>query len=296
MQKNNFKPNTDIIVNEQIGLLDFLLKNINGKSKNNIKSLLVRSNIFVDNKMITKHDYQLHQGQKVTIKWNQINNKEKNDVIDILYEDNDIIVINKPAGLLSIATDNEKEITAYHLATDYVKRKNPKNRVFIVHRIDRDTSGVLLIAKNEAIKHLFQDNWDDLVLTRSYIAVVEGKITNESDTIKSWLKETSTKLVYSTNKTNDGKEAITNYKRLKYNSKYSLLDVNITTGRKNQIRVHMKDIGHCIIGDKKYGARTNPIKRLGLHANVLELKHPLTKKVMRFEAQIPGTFLKLFSK
>jgi len=294
MRKNNIKPDSELIVEKPCDLLEYLLLKIENKSKNNIKSLLSRGNISVDGKVTTKYNYRLNIGQKVTIKWFQIYDKNYKEVLDILYEDNEIIVINKPAKLLTISDDNNQYNTAYSMVMNYVKRNNRGNKIFIVHRLDRDTSGVLLIAKNENIKYLLQDNWNNLLMNRGYIAVVEGKIEKDSETIKSWLKETSTKLVYSSNVKGDGKEAITHYHSIKSNNKYTLLEISITTGRKNQIRVHMKDIGHPVVGDKKYGSTSNPIKRLGLHAHILEFKHPITKKVMRFETSVPNEFESLF--
>jgi 23S rRNA pseudouridine1911/1915/1917 synthase len=233
-------------------------------------------------------------GDKVTVKWSKIYNKEHKEILDIIYEDNELLAINKPTGLLSISTDKEKERTAYHMVMDYVRHNNPRNRIFVVHRLDRDTSGVLLFAKNDTIKRQLQNSWDYLVSIRGYIAIVEGKPEEQVGTIKSWLKETSSLLVYSTNDKKEGQKAITHYRVMKENDKYTLLDIRIDTGRKNQIRVHMNDIGHSIIGDKKYGAKTNPLKRLGLHAHVLEFKHPVTKKIMHFETPIPNEFMKLF--
>lgn len=288
------KKNDDVFVieNESL-LLTYLLLNVKNKSKNNIKSQLTRGNVLVDGKAITKHDYRLQKGQKVMVKWSQIHNKEYKEPLDIIYEDDDIIVVNKPAGLLSISTNNEKDKTAYHIVMNYLKRRNFKNRIFVVHRLDRETSGLLLLAKKEKIKFLLQDNWNNLVGVRGYTVIVEGNVNSNEGTIKSWLKETSTLLVYSSNKENDGKEAITHYKKIKSNGKYTLLEVRLDTGRKNQIRVHMKDIKHSVIGDKKYGAKTDPLKRLGLHANILEFKHPITNKVMRFEIPLPDSFNKI---
>jgi 23S rRNA pseudouridine1911/1915/1917 synthase len=280
-----------LIVTNNDTLLNFLLTNIKNKSKNNIKTLLKNSNIYINNKSTTKFDYPLKKGDTIEIKYSvEVNDRTK---IDIIYEDDDIIVINKPAGLLSIATDNEKEMTAYSLVSDYLKSRNKHNKVFVIHRLDKDTSGVLMLSKKESIKDMLQDNWNEIVKKRGYIAVVEGKISKDG-TIRSWLKETKTNLVYSSNKEGDGKEAITNYHVIKNSDNYSLLEIDIKTGRKNQIRVHMKDINHSIIGDRKYGSTIDPLKRLGLHANVLELIHPLTKKVLHFEAQVPSKFYKIF--
>lgn len=215
----------------------------------------------------------------------------RKDRIKILYEDKSIIVVSKPSHLLTISTDNEKERTMFHKVIEYERKKNKNNKVFIVHRLDRDTSGILVFAKNERIKRQLQDNWQNT--KRYYQAVVEGPVNKSEDTIKSYLKENKALITYSTNK-NDGKLAITKYKVVKKNKKYSLLDIEILTGRKNQIRVHMNDINHPIIGDKKYHSKTNPIQRLGLHANKLILQHPITKEMMVFEDKTPKEMLNLF--
>ena len=215
----------------------------------------------------------------------------RKDRIKILYEDKSIIVVSKPSHLLTISTDNEKEKTMFHKVIEYERKKNKNNKVFIVHRLDKDTSGILVFAKNERIKRQLQDNWQNT--KRYYQAVVEGNVEKKEDTIKSYLKENKALITYSTNKS-DGKLAITKYKVIKTNKKYSLLDIEILTGRKNQIRVHMNDINHPIIGDKKYNAKTNPIKRLGLHANKLVLQHPITKQIMTFEDKPPKEMLNLF--
>jgi 23S rRNA pseudouridine1911/1915/1917 synthase len=281
----------ELLVTNNDTLLNFLLNNIKNKSKNNVKTLLKNGNIFINNKSNTKFDHPLKKGDIIEIRYSvEVNDKSK---IDIIYEDNDIIVINKPAGLLSIATDNEKEMTAYNLVSNYLKNRDKHNKVFVIHRLDKDTSGVLMFAKNERIKDMYQDNWNDLVKIRGYVAIVEGKIAKDG-TVKSWLKETKTNLVYSSNREGDGKEAITNYHIIKSNNNYSLLEIDIKTGRKNQIRVHMKDINHSIVGDKKYGSTSDPLKRLGLHANLLELTNPLTKKILHFEVSVPNSFNKLF--
>lgn len=285
--------NLEFKIEQEALLLEFLYQNIKDKSKNNIKSLLSKKNTYVNGKNITKFDYQLKKGDLVEIKLFRIDNEKTK--IDILYEDDGIIVVNKPSGLLSISTLKEKEKTMYHLVSDYIKKNNPKNRIFIVHRLDKDTSGIIMFCKSEKLKNIFQDNWDSLVKTREYIAIVEGNDIKESGTIKTFLKENSRMLVYATNK-EDGKEAITHYKIIKQNQKYTMLEVKLDTGRKNQIRVHMNTIGTSVIGDPKYGSTTNPIKRLGLHANVLEFIHPITKKVMRFETQVPEEFNKVFKK
>lgn len=290
------KSDMELTVTEPARLLDFLLLRLSGKSRNNVKSLLAHKEVLVDGAVVTQYDHELHAGQVVSIARPSGRVQKPDSGLDIIYEDSDLIVINKPAGLLSIATEKEKELTAYHLLTDYVRSANPKNRVFAVHRLDRDTSGVLMVAKNEEMKLALQDNWSELVSVRGYMAVVEGQLSEKSGRIQSWLKQTKTMMMYSSGKAGDGLEAITNYRVIKENTGYSLLDIQLETGRKNQIRVHMKDLGHPVAGDKKYGAKTNPLKRLGLHAYQLELRHPFSHEVMCFEAKTPKGFQALFGR
>lgn len=292
LQKNrgNGKPDVILIVKEQSGLLDFLLRSLPRQSRNNVKSLLKYKEVYVDGVSVTRHDYALQIGQRVEIKKPYVRDDGHKKPLDIVYEDKDIIVINKPAGLLTIATEKENERTAYHMLMEYVKCGNQNNRIFIVHRLDRDTSGLLVFAKNEQFKLLLQENWADIVTERGYVAVVEGVLKDKERTITSWLKETKTHLMYSSGVTGDGLCAITRYEVIKSSSAYSLLSISLETGRKNQIRVHMKDIGHPIAGDKKYGAAGNPLKRLCLHANLLEFNHPVTKELMRFETKVPKQF------
>lgn len=211
------------------------------------------------------------------------------DKLDIIYEDKDIIVINKPAHLLTVATDDEKIKTLYHKVYEYLKRKNKNNKVFIVHRLDKDTSGIVLFAKNEKIKKLLQENWNDRVKTREYIAIVEGFVDPLKKTIKEYLKETKTFLTYATDDP-DGKEAVTEYEVIKRYKSHSILRINIFTGRKNQIRVAMQNIRHPIIGDKKYGSNKNPLRRLCLHASKLELIDPRTNDLISFESIVPKEF------
>ncbi|MDP4119670.1 MAG: RluA family pseudouridine synthase [Bacillota bacterium] len=294
--KNKRIKDTEFIVTNYSGLLDFLLITLNKKSRNNIKSLLLYRGISVNGRIITQFDYKLNPGD--TVRLVPTLNREKNQIntIDIVFEDDDLIVINKPSGMLSIATDKEKEITAYHLLSEYVKKKNKKARIFVVHRLDRDTSGVLMVAKNEEMKFALQDNWSELMLERGYIAIVEGQLKEKSGRIRSWLKVTKSLIVYSSNEAGNGLEAITNYQVIDETEYYSLLKIQLETGRKNQIRVHMKDLGHPVAGDKKYGAKTNPIKQLGLHAYKLKFRHPFTDEVMCFETETPKEFNSIFKR
>lgn len=214
----------------------------------------------------------------------------KKDKLNIIYEDKDIIVINKPTHLLTISTENEKERTLFHKVYLYLKKKKKNNKVFVVHRLDKDTSGLIVFAKSELVKKKLQNNWDKSI--RNYVAVVNGNVLKEKDTLRSYLKETKTLLVYSTND-KSGDLAITSYQKIMSNKEYSLLSINIKTGRKNQIRVQLNDIGHSIVGDKKYGIKKDPLRRLCLHANYLEFNHPITNKKMSFDIDIPNSFISL---
>lgn len=214
--------------------------------------------------------------------------------LDIIYEDKEILVVNKPSGILTVSTPKEKEKTLFHEVSDYVKKSNPKAKVFIIHRLDKDTSGIVMFAKNQNVKYAYQNAWDNLVLKRGYVAVVDGVLEKKKDSIKSYLKETKTLLVYSSNDKKNGKLAITNYNVIKESKRYSMLDINIKTGRKNQIRVHMKDINHPILGDKKYGNKKSPANRLMLHAGELVIINPKTKKKMTFICETPKSFNLLF--
>ena len=208
----------------------------------------------------------------------------RKDKLDIIYQDKDLIIVNKPSNLLTIATSKEREKTMYHKVMEFEKQKHKANKVFVVHRLDKDTSGILMFAKNEKTKTILQNNWDNLITYRGYIALVEGRPPKDEDTIRSWLKENKALKTYISIKSKDAKEAITKYKVIKTNGTSSLLDIEILTGRKNQIRVQMESIGCPIIGDKKYGGQTN--KKMYLCAYKLNLIHPTTKQNLTFELPI----------
>ena len=250
--------------------------------------------VLVNNKVQTRYDYLVHKTDTIEIRETKIKvSKIKND-LNIIYEDNDLIVVNKPHGLLSIATKDEKEYTLYHFVSDYLKSKNKNNKVFIVHRLDKDTSGIVIFAKNQKTKNLFQNNWDKIVRERKYYAVVNGTLDNKEGTIKNYLVENDKSfMVYSTNNKKEGKLSITDYKVLKENKDYSLLDINIKTGRKNQIRVSFKDLGNPIVGDKKYGDGKSLIKRMALHQYKIELIDPRDNKKRIFKTEMPTSFKKL---
>lgn len=245
----------------------------------------------VEGQTATRFDHQLLPGQMVTVTGSVP--EEVKLPFPILYEDEEILVVDKPAGLLSMANERERYRTAYRMATDYMSRKNPRGRVFIVHRLDRDTSGVLLFAKSEAVKRAYQDNWGELVRRRGYLAVVEGRMEKAQGTVRSRLRETTAHRVYSAAPGQDGREAVTRFTLQESGKRYSLLEVDIDTGRKNQIRVHMADLGHPVVGDRKYGAAASPLNRLCLHAHILELVNPVTGRDMLFKAPVPKDFYRL---
>ncbi len=281
-------------VRKESKLLDFLYETFKDQSRNSTKSLLENHRVLIDGAPVSQFDYMIYPGDTVMISKTPIRRKARSN-LPIIYEDEDFIVINKPSGLLSVASDKEKGSTAYRMLNDYVQQKDKHNRIFIVHRLDEDTSGVFMVAKSSKMRDMLQDKWNDLVKKRGYYAVVDGTLKNKQGTIKSYLKKNNLDLMYSSKKEGDGKLAITHYKVMKENGKYSLLDVNIDSGRKNQIRVHLGEMGHNVIGDDKYGNPTNPIGRLGLHAYELDITHPVTKKVMKFVSKMPDEFNKLLN-
>jgi len=287
-------PPKQLKVTEQGELLPFLLDKLSPQGRNSIKSLLAHGQISVDDRVEKLYNHSLRPGQVVTVRKDRTTVAPPLVGLKILYEDDAVIVINKDTGLLSIATAQETELTAYRQLTAHVRLTDPNNRIFVLHRLDRDTSGVMMFAKSEKVQQKMQDGWKDIVKERMYVALVEGLVKKAQGTITSWLKETSTLKMYSSFTPNDGLHAVTHYKVLRANRNYSLLEVHLETGRKNQIRVHMQDLGHPIASDKKYGAKTKPFSRLGLHARVLAFEHPVTGKLMRFETDIPKQFMSQF--
>lgn len=281
-------------VEEADELMSYLLKNLAGKNRNNIKTILREKQVFVNGRSQTKYNYALKPGMTVEVRWTRIPVGQEIRGLKIVFEDQHLIVIEKEAGLLSIATNKEKRATAYSLLSDYVKMQDSEAKIFVVHRLDRDTSGLMLFAKSEEVKELLQESWNDTILQRTYVAVTEGEVQEDKATISSYLFETTAMIVYSSQNPNKGSLSVTHFEVIKKTKAYSLVSLNLDTGRKHQIRVHMKEIGHPIIGDKKYGARRNPIGRLGLHAMVIAFTHPITKKDYHFETKIPVPFLNLF--
>ncbi len=287
----DYKNLKQFVVKQQCELLEFLLMTFKDQSRNSVKSLLGSHRVSIDGAPVTQFNFKLFPGDTVIVSSSPIRKKTRSN-LPIIFEDNDLIVINKPSKLLSVPSDNEKGSTAFRMVNDYLQQKDKHNRAFIVHRLDEDTSGVLMFAKNDKMAKALTDgdNWNNLVKKRGYYAIVEGTLENKEGTIRSYLKKNSQNMMYSSKKKGDGQLAITNYKIIQENGQFSLADVDIKTGRKNQIRVHFGDLGHFIIGDDKYGEPSNPIKRLGLHAYELDIIHPLSGKLLKFKAPMPKEF------
>ncbi len=282
----------DFIVKEESVLLDFLCNEMN---RNKAKALLKNKGIAVNGEVTNVYNQPLVPGDKITIHHSTKANEKRFRDISLVYEDDDIIVIDKHAGLLSVSTSKENKKTAFRILSSHVKRQNPDNKIFIVHRLDREVSGLMVFAKSHKVKKAFQDHWQDIIIERSYMAVVHGKPEPWSGTLKNYLYESKALKVYVTDDPKDAKQAITHYKTIKSKKQYALLKLWLETGHKNQIRVQLNEFGFPVVGDLKYGKgkEENPISRLALHASVLNFKHPISGKIMNFQSDIPRKFLRL---
>ena len=295
-ERRRFTP--DVILTFNVGdnpprLLEFLRQAMPDRKRTTVKDYLKYRQVMIGSEVTTKWDYELKKGDVVKVNTSREFQVFSNPRLKIMYEDDDIIVVNKGYGLLSIGTDTKSTGTAYWILRDYVKRIDPRNKIFIVHRLDQHTSGLMMFAKNEKAKNAMQHNWNNMVLDRRYVAVVEGQIEPPSGTIDSWLAENSVHKVYPTGQEGVGQRAVTHYTTLASNSRYSLVELQLSTGRKNQIRAHMEQIGHPIAGDKRYGSSASPIHRLALHAQTLRFIHPITRRDMNFSLPIPSGFGRL---
>lgn len=304
-KKNNYdnKPKieyTNIFkVKKSEELLPFLLERLN-TSRNNVKSLLSNHQVLVNGSPVSQFNILLAKEDEVKISKKPVvdnnprkkDNKKRAPKIDILYEDEDFFAINKPAGLLSVESDKDNE-SAFYYVLQYMQSINKTLRPFVIHRIDKETSGVLVFAKNPVVQSKLRLNWNDFVIKREYFAVVKGKMPKKNDTIICNLLEDQNNMVFVSNR--DGQKSITHYEVLKEKDGLSLLRVLIDTGRKNQIRVVLNHLGNPICGDDKYDEK-GQFKRLMLHASKLSFKHPFNDKVIEIESRVPGTFTSLFQK
>lgn len=271
-------------------LLACVEKKLTDHKHNAVKSLLKYGQIAVNGTPVTQFDTPVRSGDAVSVNFTRPFVVFSHPRIQLVYEDDDIIVVNKGSGVLSVSTDNVKDNTAYSALRAYLKQKDPRLKLFIVHRLDQGTSGLMMFAKNEEAKEAMQFNWRNMVLHRNYVAVVEGIVERQEGVVCSYLAENAQHEVYSTQNPEEGQLAVTRYRVLKKGGGYTLMELSLDTGRKNQIRVHMKDLGHPIVGDRKYGAKNSPIRRLALHASTLHFVHPATRQEMRFETPVPARF------
>ena len=282
-----------LTITEPATLMPFLLSSLANKSRDNVKSLLRNRQVMVNGEPVTQFNHELRPGDKIVISPVRHTGGLMARNMRLVYEDEHLIVIDKNAGLLSMASDNEKYLTAYNILSTYVKSQKPSNRIFIVHRLDRDTSGLMMFARSEKVQSLMQRDWKRNITARTYVALVEGNVSEPEGVIRSYIYESKALMMHSTNDPKKGDLAITRWKLLKSGSEYSLLEVTLETGKKNQIRLHMQETGHSIAGDKKYGASMSPISRLGLHASLLAFIPPVTGKEMCFKSKIPAKFRRM---
>lgn len=275
-------------------LLAFLQRHLTDLKRTQVKQLLRHGAVFVNGNAVTRHDYRLLKGDRIVVEFHGGRPAPKVAKPDIVYDDRHIIVIEKPAGLLTIATDEERIRTAYRQVTAYVQAERPHRgeRVFIVHRLDRETSGLLVFARNEAAKRALQGRWDGV--SKKYYAVVEGVPRQSEGSIRSYLRESKSLKVHSVAPGPDAKPAVTHYRVIDRTRRFALLEVTPETGRKNQIRAHLSELGHPIVGDGKYGARTRLAKRIALHASYLGFRHPVSGKPMAFRSEMPREFKDIF--
>lgn len=278
-------------------LKEFMLSAWPELSGNRANGFLRRGQVKLRGEIESRFDSSVAPGDAVEINFTRPYVQLRHPRLQLVYEDNDIVVVNKGYGLLSVSRGTAKsEVTAYGIVKDYLKECDPRQKVFIVHRLDRDTSGLMMFAKSQEAKEAMQHNWNNMVLERRYVAVVEGNVEHDEGVIKSYLGETSAHEVFSSDDPNQGKLAITRYKVLARGHGYSLVEYSLDTGRKNQIRVHSRELGHPIVGDRRYGASVSPIGRLALYAQTLRFVHPYTRRDMNFQTPVPVKFLKLVGK
>lgn len=294
--RTNYNDNNylHLTVKEDKPLLEFLLDSMENTSRTKIKSTLQGRGVKVNGKVITQFDYPLSCGMKVAVSRSKQNAEMfKNRYIKIVYEDRYIVVVEKNVGILSMAAGHSS-LNVKTVLDSYFKTSRQKCTAHVVHRLDRDTSGLMIYAKDMQTEQILEHEWHDIVYDRRYVAVVSGEMEDDYGTMTSWLKDNKAYITYSSPYGNGGKYAVTHFHTLDRTTDHSLVEFRLETGRKNQIRVHSADMGHPVCGDIKYGNGDDPIGRLCLHAYVLCFYHPITRRRMEFETPIPVNFRKLF--
>lgn len=286
---------TDYVVKDADELMSFLMKVVPGANRTKIKGFLTQKMVYVDHRIVTQYNTPLVKGQLVQISNRGNKHAFHNKFVKILYEDAFILVVEKERGILTNAQPGTNQVTVKTILDEYVRRQNRTMSVHTVHRLDRETSGLLLFAKRRDVQQMFVEHWRETVTDRRYIAVVQGDMEKDNGTVASWLKDNKMFVVYSSVRDNGGQYAVTHYQTLKRANGLSLVELKLETGRKNQIRVHMQDLHHPIVGDMKYGCDIDPIGRICLHAFKLEFIHPITKELLKFETPYPAPFCNLLS-
>ncbi len=280
-------------VRQAMPLFDFLMDAMKGISRNRVKDLLAGHGVMVDKQIISRHDFEVAPGMTVQVSRHKQKHELKSKFVSVVYEDPSIIVVEKNVGILSVPA-TAKQYSVKDILNEYFAKRHLKCTAHAVHRLDRETSGLMMYAKSLDVQMILEEHWREIVTDRRYVAVVCGKMEKEGGTIASWLKDNKAYVTYSSPTDNGGKYAVTHFHTLDARERFSLVELKLETGRKNQIRVHMQDMGHPIVGDSKYGNGSNPIKRLGLHAYRLNFYHPVTGEPMSFETPFPTSFLRLF--
>ena len=280
-------------VTEQQPLLEFLLAHVK-QSRNKIKLTLQGRGIKVNGKIVTQFDYQLMPGMKVSVSKTKRNQQPfRSRYVRIVYEDRWLIVVEKMPGILSMAAGHST-LNVKTVLDDYFKQSHQNCTAHVVHRLDRDTSGLMVYAKDMDTEQAFEHAWHEMVYDRRYVAVLSGEMEQDEGPIANWLKDNKAYVTYSSPVDNGGKYAVTHFHVMARTTEHSLVEFKLETGRKNQIRVHAADMGHPVCGDPKYGNGDDPLNRLCLHAWLLCFYHPITRQPLEFETPVPSTFRHLF--
>jgi len=280
------------VVNDEAPLLEWLIANIKG-SRSKIKATLQGRGIKVNGKCVTQFDFPLTPGMKIAVSQTKKNDQFKSRYVKLVYEDRWLVVVEKNIGILSMAAGH-KSLNVKSVLDNYFQKTGQKCRAHVVHRLDRDTSGLMVYAKDMETEQIFEHNWHEIVYDRRYVAVVSGEVAENEGTIANWLKDNKAYVTYSSPVDNGGKYAVTHFHVLDRTTEHSLVEYQLETGRKNQIRVHSADMGHPVCGDTKYGNGDDPIHRLCLHACVLCFWHPITRERMEFDTPVPTSFRQIF--
>ena len=281
------------VVGQPAPLLEWLMENVKGSSRNKIKQTLQGRGIKVNGKTVTQFDYALKTGMKVAVSKSKKNDTFKSRYVKIVYEDRYLVVVEKNIGILSMAAGHSS-LNVKTVLDDYFHQTRQKCQAHVVHRLDRDTSGLMIYAKDKQTEMALEQDWHGTVYDRRYVAVVSGEMEEDEGTVANWLKDNKAYITYSSPTDNGGKYAVTHFHTLDRTTEHSLVEFRLETGRKNQIRVHTADMGHPVCGDIKYGNGDDPCHRLCLHAYLLCFYHPVTHEPMEFETPIPTEFRKLF--